>query len=61
MRGGDSVDIIGEWLLDATRRYDAKVPACSKIFDRGREAVGKQGELVSKLQKIEWDGLKARA
>ena len=60
-RSGDSEEVIGEWLLGAARRYDDGVPACSKIFDRGREAVGRQGELVSKLQKIGWDGLKGRA
>eukprot|EP00973_Karenia_brevis_P021528 2959192-Karenia_brevis.AAC.1 len=52
IRSGDGVDIIGEWLLGATDGYDVRVPECSKLRGRGRDAIGKQGELVKKIEKI---------
>eukprot|EP00973_Karenia_brevis_P053450 7428633-Karenia_brevis.AAC.1 len=45
VRGGDSVEVIGEWLLGACRRYDESVPEHSRVEQRGREAVGGQGEM----------------
>ena len=51
------VDVLGEWLLDATRRYDAKVPVSSRVRDKRGVDIGRQGLLVGKLQKLKWDAM----
>ena len=57
MRNGESVDVIGEWLLGASTRYDVLLPH-SRIADEGREAVENQGLMVKKLDRVEYNGLR---
>ena len=59
--GRDDAEVLGEWLLGARVGYDSKVPPCSRIGSQGRALVGKQSELVGKLNKLRWDGLVERS
>ena len=53
--------MLGEWLLDATRRYDAKEPVSSRVRDKRGSDIGKQGLLVGNLQKLKWDAMHEEA
>ena len=55
-REGD-ITVLGEWLGEAQGRYNAKVPALSRVNVNGESKVGKQGELAYKLEKCKWDAM----
>ena len=60
-RGGENVDVLGEWVHNASHRYDNKVPECSKVSGVPYTAIGRQKILVGKLEKLSSDALKQRA
>ena len=45
-------DVLGEWLMGALSRYDAQVDHHSHLLGAGHAAVGKQGELVAKIETL---------
>ena len=49
-RDGDNVEVIGEWLGGAIRRYDALVDHHSHLRGCEYSDVGRQGELVIKAE-----------
>ena len=53
----DNFEVLGEWLVGATRRFDVCVPPSSRIGEKRGEGIGKQKDLVGKLQKLKFDRL----
>ena len=60
-RGGDDVEVLGEWVHNAAHRYDSKVPECSKVSGVAYTGIDKQRVLVGKLEKLRGDTLKQNA
>jgi hypothetical protein len=60
-RGGDDVEVLGEWVHNAAHRYDSKVPECSKVSGAAYTGIDKQRVLVGKLEKLRGDALKQNA
>ena len=46
------ITVLGEWLGESQLRYNAKVPATSRVNVNGESKVGKQGELAYKLEGV---------
>ena len=60
-KDSERADILGEWVFNAARRYDSKVPDCSKVSGVPYTSIDKQRELVGKLEKLRSDALKRDA